>query len=137
MPKPAESASNGRPRRRSTKGQTREQLIQAALKLLHAGGEDAVTTVSVMRAAGLAQSMFYQHFANVEECLAAAADRVIGGIREAISRARQEMYDSTTGTGEDLERFYRDVRAFRIYDGPSEVHRMVIARQVLNEARKQ
>jgi len=27
-----------------------------------------------------------------------------------------------------LERFYRDVRAFRIYDGPSEVHRMVIAR---------
>jgi acyl-CoA dehydrogenase len=30
-----------------------------------------------------------------------------------------------------LERFYRDARAFRIYDGPSEVHRMVIARQVL------
>ncbi|HZT83437.1 MAG TPA: acyl-CoA dehydrogenase family protein, partial [Gemmataceae bacterium] len=30
-----------------------------------------------------------------------------------------------------LERFYRDVRAFRIYDGPSEVHRRVIARQVL------
>ncbi len=30
-----------------------------------------------------------------------------------------------------LERFYREVRAFRIYDGPSEVHRMVIARQVL------
>jgi acyl-CoA dehydrogenase len=30
-----------------------------------------------------------------------------------------------------LERLYRDVRAFRIYDGPSEVHRMVIARRVL------
>ena len=30
-----------------------------------------------------------------------------------------------------LERLYRDVRAFRIYDGPSEVHRMVIARQML------
>jgi acyl-CoA dehydrogenase len=29
-----------------------------------------------------------------------------------------------------LERFYRDVRAFRIYDGPSEVHRMVVARQL-------
>ncbi|HEY7315169.1 MAG TPA: acyl-CoA dehydrogenase family protein [Gemmataceae bacterium] len=34
-----------------------------------------------------------------------------------------------------LERLYRDVRAFRIYDGPSEVHRMVIARQVLKAAR--
>jgi len=32
-----------------------------------------------------------------------------------------------------LERFYRDARAFRIYDGPSEVHRMVIARQLLKE----
>jgi acyl-CoA dehydrogenase len=30
-----------------------------------------------------------------------------------------------------LERLYRDVRAFRIYDGPSEVHRLVIARHVL------
>jgi alkylation response protein AidB-like acyl-CoA dehydrogenase len=30
-----------------------------------------------------------------------------------------------------LERFYRDARAARIYDGPSEVHRMVIARNVL------
>lgn len=32
-----------------------------------------------------------------------------------------------------IERFYRDVRAFRIYDGPSEVHRMVVARQFLGE----
>jgi acyl-CoA dehydrogenase len=29
-----------------------------------------------------------------------------------------------------LERYYRDARAARIYDGPSEVHRMVIARNV-------
>ena len=33
-----------------------------------------------------------------------------------------------------LERFYRDARAARIYDGPSEVHRMVIARNVLKAA---
>ncbi len=36
-----------------------------------------------------------------------------------------------------IERLYRDVRAFRIYDGPSEVHRMVVARSVLGvETRK-
>jgi acyl-CoA dehydrogenase len=34
-----------------------------------------------------------------------------------------------------LERLYRDVRAFRIYDGPSEVHRMVIARHLLQGER--
>jgi acyl-CoA dehydrogenase len=41
-----------------------------------------------------------------------------------------------TGISRDLllERLYRDVRAFRIYDGPSEVHRMVVARQVLQAA---
>ena len=34
-------------------------------------------------------------------------------------------------TDTPLEHFYREARAFRIYDGPSEVHRMVIARDVL------
>jgi acyl-CoA dehydrogenase len=33
-----------------------------------------------------------------------------------------------------LERFYRDARAARIYDGPSEVHRMLIARNLLKAA---
>ncbi len=33
-----------------------------------------------------------------------------------------------------IERFFRDARAARIYDGPSEVHRMVIARNVLKAA---
>ena len=30
-----------------------------------------------------------------------------------------------------LERFYREARAARLYDGPDEVHRMVVARQIL------
>ncbi len=34
-----------------------------------------------------------------------------------------------------LEHFYREARAFRIYDGPSEVHRMVIARNVIRGKR--
>jgi acyl-CoA dehydrogenase len=35
-----------------------------------------------------------------------------------------------------LERFYRDARAARLYDGPSEVHRMAIARALLRAARE-
>ena len=35
-----------------------------------------------------------------------------------------------------LERFYRDARAARLYDGPSEVHRMAIARALLRTARE-
>jgi alkylation response protein AidB-like acyl-CoA dehydrogenase len=32
-----------------------------------------------------------------------------------------------------LSRWYEAARAFRIYDGASEVHRMVIARQVIKQ----
>jgi acyl-CoA dehydrogenase len=33
-----------------------------------------------------------------------------------------------------VARIFRDVRAFRVYDGPSEVHRWSIARRVLRRA---
>jgi acyl-CoA dehydrogenase len=56
-------------------------------------------------------------------------------VAEAVGRVidRTIQVCGALGISRDLvlERFYRDVRAFRIYDGPSEVHRMVIARQVL------
>jgi acyl-CoA dehydrogenase len=61
-------------------------------------------------------------------------------VAEAVGRVidRAIQICGARGVSRDLilERFYRDVRAFRIYDGPSEVHRMVVARQILHEARK-
>jgi acyl-CoA dehydrogenase len=55
-------------------------------------------------------------------------------VAEAVGRVidRAIQVCGAMGISRDLilERFYRDVRAFRIYDGPSEVHRMVIARQL-------
>ena len=35
-----------------------------------------------------------------------------------------------------VERIFRDVRAFRIYDGPSEVHRHAIGRRIVEGERK-
>ena len=32
-----------------------------------------------------------------------------------------------------LESWYREARAARLYDGPDEVHRMVVARQMLRQ----
>jgi len=34
-----------------------------------------------------------------------------------------------------VERLWREVRPFRIYDGPNEVHRWAIAKRIANEAR--
>ena len=36
-----------------------------------------------------------------------------------------------------VEKIFRDVRAFRIYDGPSEVHRHAIGRRIVEGSRKQ
>ena len=33
-----------------------------------------------------------------------------------------------------VERIFREIRAFRIYDGPSEVHRWSLARRALRDA---
>lgn len=56
-------------------------------------------------------------------------------VAEAVNRIidRAVQVCGALGVSEDtpLELFYREARAFRIYDGPSEVHRMVIARNVI------
>jgi acyl-CoA dehydrogenase len=56
---------------------------------------------------------------------------VAEAVNRVIDRALQVC--GALGVSQDLPLgdFYREARLFRIYDGPSEVHRMVIARQVL------
>src|SRR5262249_47310728 len=55
-------------------------------------------------------------------------------VNRVVDRALQIC--GSHGVSEDLPLagFYRAVRPFRIYDGPSEVHRVVIARDVLKAA---
>ncbi len=56
---------------------------------------------------------------------------VAEAINRVIDRAIQICGALGVSTDTPLEHFYREARAFRIYDGPSEVHRMVIARNVI------
>ena len=83
--------------------------MQAALDLLHERGESAVSTVSVTRASGVVQSLFYQHFASVEECLAEAAERVTNEIRQTVAANRRRMFETGPAAGEDLEQGYREM----------------------------
>jgi acyl-CoA dehydrogenase len=59
-------------------------------------------------------------------------------VAEAVNRVvdRAVQVCGSLGVSEDLPLgvFYREVRPFRIYDGPSEVHRAAIARRVLRRA---
>ncbi len=56
---------------------------------------------------------------------------VAEAVNRIIDRAVQMCGALGVSGDTPLEEFYREARAFRIYDGPSEVHRMVIARHVL------
>jgi acyl-CoA dehydrogenase len=56
---------------------------------------------------------------------------------EIVDRALQ-VHGSLGYSGDTpLEGFYRDARAARIYDGPSEVHRMVLARNLVRAMREE
>ncbi|HEU4324435.1 MAG TPA: acyl-CoA dehydrogenase family protein [Roseiflexaceae bacterium] len=54
-------------------------------------------------------------------------------VNRVIDRAIQVCGSLGIADDTPLHAFYREARAFRIYDGPSEVHRMVIARQLLKK----
>lgn len=56
---------------------------------------------------------------------------VAEAVNRIIDRAVQMCGALGVSGDTPLEELYREARAFRIYDGPSEVHRMVIARNVM------
>jgi TetR/AcrR family transcriptional regulator, fatty acid biosynthesis regulator len=82
--------------RREAKAVTRRRLLDAALAILDEGGEAGLTTVAVTRRAGIAQSTFYVHFADVDDLLhglveelAAERSRLTRAARRA-ARARRD-----------------------------------------------
>lgn len=54
----------------------------------------------------------------------------------AIDRAVQIFGGRGVVHGEIVERLYRDIRALRIYEGATEVQKLIIARELLNAARR-
>jgi acyl-CoA dehydrogenase len=56
--------------------------------------------------------------------------------QRAIDRAVQIFGGRGVVHGETVERLYRDIRALRIYEGATEVQKLIIARELLNSARR-
>ena len=75
-------------RRESTR-RTRARLLDAALAILDEQGEKGLTTTAVTRRAGLAQSGFYVHFADMGELLRELVADVWTERRHASSAARR------------------------------------------------
>ena len=93
-PRRATNGSRLVPRQRGTKEATRLRLIEAAIKVIRKRGVEAVSTVSITEASGFAQSSFYMHFKNVDECLRAAAEKVAGEARAFIAEHRRRTHEA-------------------------------------------
>lgn len=74
--------------RKEAKARTHENLITAVLDLVREGGLASLTTTKVTRRAGVAQSIFYDHFADMNDALTSAAESAATVVRGALSAER-------------------------------------------------
>jgi acyl-CoA dehydrogenase len=56
--------------------------------------------------------------------------------QQIIDRAVQMFGGRGVARGEKVEQLYRDIRALRIYEGATEVQKLIIAREILNTAKQ-
>lgn len=74
-------------RSRLTRAERREQLLDAAGRLLVSGGAEAVTMEGVAKEAGVSKALPYSHFDNSDAVLVALYQRVVGDLGGRILRA--------------------------------------------------
>jgi AcrR family transcriptional regulator len=74
--------------RKEAKAVTRRRLLDAALSILDEEGEVALTTTRVTTMAGIAQSSFYVHFADVDDLLRNLIEELIAERRRQTREAR-------------------------------------------------
>ncbi len=102
----ASSAEGAKPRRRGSREESRQRLVTAAIDQIREQGAAALTTVSVTRAAGMAQSAFYIHFHDLDELKCAAGEEVSRQLREFL----REQHERSRGSA-DLDELTDNHRA--------------------------
>lgn len=75
--------------RRERKQQTRQALLDAALRLLETRGFDGLSLREVARGAGIVPTAFYRHFADLTELGLALVDESFATLRAMIRDARR------------------------------------------------
>jgi len=90
---------------------TRRRLVEAATQLLGKHGLAGLSASAVAREAGVAQPTFYVHFRDKDDLLQTIATDKIGGLRTALSAARERV---RAGEGVEAirETFRLPLRAF-------------------------
>jgi AcrR family transcriptional regulator len=102
---------------------TRRRLVEAATQLLGQHGLAGLSASAVAREAGVAQPTFYVHFRDKDDLLQTIATDKIGGLRMALSAARERV---RAGEGVEAirETFRLPLRAFVV--GEPELFRLYL-----------
>jgi acyl-CoA dehydrogenase len=105
------------------------QLTQAALA-------DMATEVDAARLQTYRAAWLRDRGETVTKEVAMAKMTATESAQRAIDRAVQIFGARGVVHGEVVEHLYRDIRALRIYEGATEVQKLIIAREMLNAARR-
>jgi acyl-CoA dehydrogenase len=104
------------------------QLTQAALA-------DMATDIDAARLQTYRAAWLRDRGGRVTKEVAMAKMTATESAQRTIDRAVQIFGGRGVVHGEITERLYRDIRALRIYEGATEVQKLIIARELLNEMR--
>jgi acyl-CoA dehydrogenase len=126
----AEGVAYARERKQFGKAISEFQLVQAMI---------ADSQVDTLAATGLMEAAAHKYDAGQRVSLEAAAAKYFAS--EAVGRVADRTVQIFGGAGYmaeyKVERFYRDVRLLRIYEGTSQIQQTIIAREVLKRAAAQ
>lgn len=129
----------GRPPKGSTPppAEMREQLVRAAIQLVTEQGISAVTSTALAHKVDISQSGFYQHFANVNECLGVAAVTFGQEMRLELRSTRDRFFAHITGADdasieEKLKRGFEHSIAY-IMDQPRNIQMLKLFRRFLGD----
>lgn len=90
----------GRPKKGTSPDSTeevRQALVVAAIELVREKGMSAATSIALAKRVGISQSGFYQHFANVNECLGLAAVTFAEEMRRELRSIRDRFFALVSG----------------------------------------
>ena len=89
--------------RQSKKDIRRDQIMDAALRIIARRGVSGLTTAAIAKDSGMSEANLYRHFANKEDILAATIESVAGEIEKNFTRAFPKGANPAAG----LRAFFR------------------------------
>ncbi len=108
----------------------------ADLQLTQASLADMATEIDAARLQTYRAAWLRDRGETVTREVAMAKMAATEAAQRTIDRAVQIFGGRGVVQGEIVEHLYRDIRALRIYEGATEVQKLIIARELLNCARK-